>query len=60
MQAVLASIALVLFCVGFVIAARCFKHPAAILLGGLAFGTGLCAVAVGICFAGCALMLKGL
>jgi hypothetical protein len=45
MQAVPAAIALVLFCVGFLIAARCFKHPLAVLLDKLAFGAGLRAIA---------------
>ena len=52
--------ALGLMVIGFVIAACCFKHPAAKIFGGLAIGVGLCAVAMGIVYAGCMLMMKGL
>jgi len=47
-----------LFGLGFLIAALCFKHPAAKILGGLAIGAGLCALAVGILYAGCILIMR--
>ena len=52
--------ALILFAIGFGIAAYCFDHPVAKVLGGLVIGMGLCALAVGILYAGCMLMLKGI
>ena len=45
-----------LFFTGLFIAHRLFKHPVAFLFGGLAIGIGLCAVAVGILYAGCLLI----
>jgi len=59
MPSIIPIIAIGFFVVGFLIATRCFKHPLAILFGGLAFGAGLCAVAVGILYAGCMLIMRG-
>jgi len=58
MPAILLVIPLGLFVIGFCIAARYFKHPVAVLFGGLAFGAGLCALAMGILYAGCMLIMR--
>lgn len=53
-------IVLGLFIAGYAISARYFKEPLKRFFVGLAIGAGLCVVALGLCFAGCVLMWKGI
>ena len=53
-------IAICLFVAGYAISARYYKNPIERLVIGLAIGACLCVVALGIFFAGCALIWKGI
>ena len=57
---IIISIAVFLFIAGYSISARYYRQPLERLLIGLAIGACLCVVALGIFFAGCALVWRGI
>ena len=52
-------ISLILFIIGYAISSRYYGNPIERIVIGLAIGACLCVVAVGVSFAGCALIWKG-